>query len=90
MELPSTVGWKPILNVSTESDAEDKKREDRQFELEHKAEYDEYMKRKRTFEENSFKAYADIWARCNKAMKSKIESRKDYESEVYNKPIKLI
>jgi len=90
MELPSTVGWKPILNTSTESDPEDKKREDRQFELEHKAEYDEYMKRKRTFEENSFKAYADIWARCNKAMKSKIESRKDYESEVYNKPIKLI
>ena len=48
------------------------------------------MKRTRAYEENCYKAYAEIWERCNKAMKAKIESRKDYESVIYNKPIKLI
>ena len=59
-------------------------------ELDYKAKYDKYMKRKRTFEENTYKAYAEIWARCNKAMRSRVESRKDYKKEVYNMPIKLI
>ena len=48
------------------------------------------MKRKRILEENGYKAYAEIWARCNKAMQAKIESRREYESDIYNKPIKLI
>ena len=48
------------------------------------------MKRKKTLEENSYKAYAEVWAQCNKAMQSKSESRKDYESEIYNDSIKLI
>ena len=91
METPDTNKWKPILQVSVSfTDEEVKKRENRQYELDYKAEYDEYMKRKRTLEENSYKAYAEVWARCNKAMQSKIESRKDYESEIYNDPIKLI
>ena len=90
MTLPSTDNQKPRIYVSTESDPDDKNREDRQFELDYKAAYDKYMKQKRTFEENSVKAYAEIWVTCNKAMKSKIESRKDYEKQVYNKPIKLI
>ena len=50
MELPITDKWKPSLRESTENDANDKKREDRQFELDYKADYDEYMKRKRSFE----------------------------------------
>ena len=52
-------------------------------ELDYKAKYDKYMKRKRTFEENTYKAYAEIWARCNKAMRSRVESRKDYKKVVY-------
>ena len=48
------------------------------------------MKRTRAYEENCYKAYTEIWAGCNKAMKAKTESRKDYDSVVYNKPIKLI
>ena len=90
MEVPDTKLWKPSLQVSLSSDADEEKRENRQYELDYKAEYDEFMKRKRAFEENSYKAYAEIWARCNKAMQGKIESRKDYDSEIYNKPIKLI
>ena len=90
MKLPNTNLWKPSLQVSLNFNDADEKRENRQFELDYKAEYDEYMKRKRSFEENCYKSYAEIWARCNKAMKSKIESRKDYESEVYNKPVKLL
>ena len=90
MENPDTDTRKPSLQISTSTDADENKREGRQYELDYKAEYDEYMKRKRTFEENTYKAYAEIWARCNKAMRSRVESRKDYEKEVYNVPIKLI
>ena len=60
MESPITDKWKPSLHESTSTDANDKKREDRQFELDYKADYDEYTKRKRTFEENSYKAHAEI------------------------------
>jgi len=90
MDLPNINMWKPSLRVSLISDDDEEKRENRQFELNYKAEFDEYMKQKRAFEENCYKSYAEIWARCNMAMKSKIESRKDYESEVYNKPVKLL
>ena len=90
MKEPDTDKWKPNLNFSIKSTEEEKVRENRQFELDYKADYDEYMKRKRSYEENSYKAYAEIWARCNKAMKAKIEARKDYESNIYNRPIKLI
>ncbi len=74
MESPDTNKWKPVLQMSKDTDDEVKKREYRQYELDYKADYDEYMKRKRTLEENSYKAYAEVWARCNKAMQLKIES----------------
>ena len=90
LEDPDSDKWKPTLIMSTETDVDLKVRENRQYELEHKAEYDEYMKRKREYEQNSYKAYAEIWERCNKAMQSKLEARKNFESEVYNNPIKLI
>ena len=48
------------------------------------------MKRKREFVENKYKAYAELWARCNRTMQAKIEARTDYESDVYNDPLKLI
>ena len=58
----------PKLQFSIETDDETKKRKNRQFELEHKTEFDEYMKRKMDYEENIFKAYVAIWDRYNKAM----------------------
>jgi hypothetical protein len=53
--------------------------------MEYKAELDESMRRKRTYEDNTFKAYALLWKRCAKAMQNKIVSRSDYDSSVvYN------
>ena len=90
LEEPNTDDWKPTLIMSKSTDTDEKQRENRQFELEYRAEYDEYMRRKREYTQNYFSAYALLWERCNKAMKAKIEARKDYESTIYNKPIKLI
>ena len=87
---PETDLWKPSLQVSLSSDEDEKKGENRQYELDYKAEYDEYMKRKREFVENKYKSYAELWARCNRTMQAKLEARTDYESEVYNNPINLI
>ena len=90
MELPDTDKLKPIIQTSTKTDANEKKREEHQFKLDYKTEYNEYMKHERTLEENGYKTHAEIWALCNKAMQGKIEFRKDYEREIYDKPIKLI
>jgi hypothetical protein len=55
--------------------------------MKYKAELDESMRRKRTYEDNTFKAYALLWEGCAKAMQNKIVSRSDYDSVVYNDPI---
>ena len=46
MEESDTDNWKPSLSVSTKSDIGKKSRENHQFELDYKVDYDEYMKRK--------------------------------------------
>jgi hypothetical protein len=85
-----TLLWKPTLQVSTTIEPTVKEREDKQFKMEYKAELDEYMRRKQTYQDNTFKAYALLWERCAKAMQNKIASRSDYESVVYNDPISLL
>jgi hypothetical protein len=87
---PDTDTWKPTLKMSVDTDTSVKQREDKQFEMEYKAELDQAMKRRRAFEDNTFKAYALLWERCNKAMQNKIASRSDYESSVFNDPIVLL
>mgnify|MGYP000243763899 FL=1 len=82
--------WKPTLKISTDVDGAIVVREDKQFVMEYKAELDEAMKRKRTYEDNMFKAYALLWERCAKAMQDKIASRSDYDNVVYNDPIALL
>jgi hypothetical protein len=82
--------WKPSLKFSTQVDTGDKAQENRQYELEYKADLDEYIKRKRMFDSNLFKAYALIWERCAKAMQNKIVARTDYENQIYNDPIELL
>jgi hypothetical protein len=82
--------WKPTLMVSTDGDEEIEKRENKQYVMEYKAELDEAIRRKRTYENNTYKAYALLWERCNKAMQYKIASRSDYDSDVYNNPITLL
>jgi hypothetical protein len=67
--------WKPTLQFSTATDDTTRKQEDRQHELEYKAKLDVFMRRKRSYDDNLFKAYALIWERCAKAMQNKIMAR---------------
>ena len=83
--------WKPTLKFSASTDGTIPKKEDRQLEIEFKADLDEFMKRRRMYENNLFlKAYALIWKRCAKAMQNKIVSRSSFESTIYNNPIELL
>ena len=80
--------WKPTLKTSTEADQDLKETEDKeQYLMEYKAELDQAMKRTRTYEDNTYKAFALLWERCAKAMQNKLVSRSDYDSVVYNDPI---
>ena len=82
--------WKPRLQSSTDPDDDIKKLEDRQYEMEYKAELNEALGRKRMYNDNLFKAYALIWERCAKAMQNKISARSDFETRIYNNPIELM
>ena len=89
LEPVNTSAWKPAMKFSNDEDATVKKNEDRQFEIEFKADYDTYSKRLQTYDNNRTKAYALLWERCAKAMKNKIESRSDYD-KLRNDPILLL
>jgi hypothetical protein len=82
--------FKPILFFSNNSDTKTAEAEDRQFEIEFKAEYDAFMKRKQALEVNMTKAYAFLWDQCTKGMQSKIEARSDFTSTVKDDPIELL
>jgi hypothetical protein len=82
--------WKPTLQFSEDNDEAVAKQENRKNEIEFKANLDEFMKRRRMYENNLFKAYALIWERCAKAMQNKIASRSSFESKIYNDPIELL
>jgi hypothetical protein len=85
----STMAWKPSMQVSIATTEEDRAAENRQYEIEFKADYDTYSKRVQAYENNNTKAYALLWERCNKAMKNKIEARSDY-NRIENNPITLL
>jgi len=61
-----------------------------QYKMQFQVDYDKYKERVEAYKDNKFKAYALIWGQCNSAMKSKIQSRKDYESQVKDDPIELL
>ena len=84
-----TMTWKPKMQVSEDKDATVKALEDKQFEIEFKADYDVYRKRLQILENNQTKAYALLWERCAKSMKNKIESRSDFD-KIKNNPIALL
>jgi hypothetical protein len=90
LEPQDTNLWKPTLKFSTSGDATIAQQENRQNESELKADLDEFMKRRRMYENNLFKAYALIWERCAKAMQNKIVSQKSFETTIYNDPIELL
>ena len=81
---------KPSIQTSTSTDTTVQNTENRQFDLEYRIEYDEYMKRKRTYDNNKLKAYALFWERCSKAMKNKIQNLQDFESNIEDNPIELM
>lgn len=88
-EKIETATWKPKLKVSAKTDPDEKKAEERQFELEHKAELDKAMRREDKCEANSHKACAELWDRCSKSMKAKTEARVDCEKDVCDNPVNL-
>lgn len=89
LEYPDPVHWRPIMQQSTNTDNVQKEFENKQFEIEFKAEFDIYMKRKQTLDSNKPKAYAFLWERCTKGMKNKIESRTDFDT-IQRNPIELL
>ena len=89
LEPINTSAWKPRMQVSIATTEEDHAAENRQYEIEFKADYDTYSKRVQAYENNNTKAYALLWERCNKAMKNKIEARSDY-NRIKNNPITLL
>ena len=90
LEPMSTSAWKPRKQVSLATTDEDHSAENRQYEIEFKADYDAFGKRVQTYENNNTKAYEELlWERCNKAMKNKIEARSDYV-KIKNNPITLL
>ena len=90
LEPMSTSAWKPSMQVSLATTDEDHSAENRQYEIEFKADYDAFGKRVQTYENNNTKAYEELlWERCNKAMKNKIEARSDYV-KIKNNPITLL
>ena len=80
----------PTLQMNTDSDPNIATRENKQNEMKYKADYDECIKRKRSYNNNKIKAYTLLWERCAKIMLNKISARVDYQTNVYGNPIKLL
>jgi hypothetical protein len=62
----------------------------KQYEMEFKAEYDAFMKRKQFYEANTTKAYALLWEQCARSMQGKIEANEKFESTIKGNPIELL
>ena len=80
----------PTLKMSTATEIEILTRDNKQFELEYKARLEQAMKRVGHYIQNLYKAYAFLWEKCSRAMQNEITGRKEYETEIYNNPIKLL
>ena len=80
----------PTLKMSNAKDQELVKRENRQFELEKKAKLDEAIKKVDKYQQNLNKAYAFLCEKCSCAMQNKTLGQNDFDSEIYNNPIKLL
>ena len=90
LKEPDTDLWKTKLQASKLTDAAERAVEDRQFGMDYKAVIDETTRRTRALTGNRIKSYALLWEMCAKAMQNKILERSDYESDIYNDPIKLL
>jgi hypothetical protein len=87
---PNPDDWEPTLRISESADTTIKEKENEQFMMIYEVEFYEAVRRKRTYENNTIKAYALLWERCTEAMQSKVRSRTDYGTVVYDDPIALL
>ena len=82
--------YKPSLSISLSVDEGVKMAEDKQFEIEFKAEFEAFTKRKQAMETNLTKAYAFLWDQCARSLQNKIEARADFLSDIKGNPIELL
>ena len=88
-ELVDTDMWKPELEVSTNTDDDNRVTENKMFELEYKIKYTKWLNNTEIYKMNLIKAYTFLWEHCSKGMQNKIESRSKY-TEIVNNPAKLL
>jgi hypothetical protein len=81
---------KPTRYISQEDDLEIRESENETFNIEYKAEFDVFLKRKQHYETNTTKAYAFLWEQCAKGMQSKIESHSNFKKLIKGNPIELL
>ena len=79
----------PVMKISTKTDAEEKAREERQFDKEFKILYNAHTKRRIAYEDNRSSVAATLWNQCSSAMKAKVKSRPEYDA-IKGDPIKLL
>ena len=80
----------PVMKQSTDSDTAKKAMENKQFEIQYGVQCKEYERRRNQYRENKVAAEALLWNQCTNTMKSKIQSRKDYLTNVKGKPVELL
>ena len=80
----------PVARVSTKSDDAAKAAENQQFLKQYEVEYTKFFERKEQYASNKVKATALLWGQCNSTMRSKIQSRTNYETDIKDNPIKLL
>ena len=90
LKEPGSGLWKPNAQVSAATDDRSKAAENRQHEIEFKADHDACRARVLAFENNKTKACALLWERRSKGMKNKVESRADFDSKIKNDPLELL
>ena len=85
----NVASWEPNLQVSIATEDHIKAAENKQYEINYSKLYDEYLVKKRQYEEDKAKVYAMLWKRCSKTMQNKISALQDFEKTIYLDPIAL-
>ena len=86
----NTESWMPILKMSVAIDQKILSQENKQYKLEYKVRLEQAMKRIDQYDKNLHKTYVFLLEKCSRAMQNKIAGRKEYDTEIYNDPIKLL
>jgi hypothetical protein len=90
LEEYNVLQHKPTLIRSESYDEEIPEMENKQFQIEFQAEYDNFRKRKQHYETNVFKAYALLWEQSSRSMQNKIEAHPNYATKIRGSPIELL